>query len=164
MGKCLLAKVSAKWWKLCLHAILTNIVSDNLVVIYYTLKAVCHEMFDPFFSWFEPIWARINSLKYIFEFGFDFAAIFDHKVISAVCNIPRRCTLWCESHRGHKIKFLTCLWLILKRQSGEILSGVNTSVMKEKIWSIKYWFIRNFFYLTLWLNILAKSKANSKIL
>ena len=109
MGKCLLAKVSAKWWKLCLHAILTNIVSDNLVVIYYSLKAVCHEMFDPFFSWFEPIWALINSLKYIFEFGFDFAAIFDHKVISAVCNIPRtrRCTADRKSN-----SWLVCGWFL----------------------------------------------------
>ena len=72
MGKCLLAKVSAKWWKLCWHAILTNIVSDNLVVIYYSWKGVCHEMFDPFFSWFEPIWAPDKQPKVYFRIRFRF--------------------------------------------------------------------------------------------
>ena len=36
---------------------------------------------------------------------------------------------------GVKIEIIVSLWLLLKGQSSEILLGVNTSTMKEKIWS-----------------------------
>ena len=51
----------------------------------------------PIFSWNKPIWALINSLKY---FGLDFAKLFDHKVISAVCIILQRWSLRCAAHCG----------------------------------------------------------------
>ena len=35
--------------------------------------------------------------------------------------------------RGVKIEICTCLWLLLKGQSGEILLGIYTSIMKENI-------------------------------
>ena len=52
---------------------------------------------------------------------------------SVMCIIPRSQT----AHGRVWIKNLTGLWLLLKGQSGKILLGVNTSIMKEKIWSIK---------------------------
>ena len=45
-----------------------------------------------FFSWFEPIWATDKQPLSIFEFSFDLAEIFDHKVISALCSTPLRST------------------------------------------------------------------------
>ena len=86
------------------------------------------------------------------------------ETISPVCITPQRQT----AHRRAKIKILTCLWLLLKRQSGEIISGVNTSITKEKIWRTKCGFSMTIFLspqcaTTLWLKISAKSKPNSKI-
>ena len=37
------------------------------------------------------------------------------------------------AHRGVRIKKFDARWLLLKGQLGEILLGVNTSIMKEKI-------------------------------
>ena len=48
----------------------------------WTLKGVCHEIFDPYF--FFMIRTHLGL-----KFGFDFAEIFDHKLISAVCIIYR---------------------------------------------------------------------------
>ena len=43
---------------------------------------MCHEIFELyFFHDSNPSKHLINRLKY-FEFGFDFAEIFDHKVVS----------------------------------------------------------------------------------
>ena len=49
----------------------------------------------------------------------------------------------CASYRGDNLccvhlesKLNSCLWLLLKGQSGQILPLVNTFIMKEKIWSI----------------------------
>ena len=44
---------------------------------------------------------------------------------SAVCNTPRSQ----NAHRGVKIEIFGSLWLLLKGQSGEILLGVNYSIM-----------------------------------
>ena len=64
---------------------------SSLLVKGCPVKEVCHKIFEPlFFSWFVPIWAPDKQPKVFFEFGFDFAEIFDHKVISAVCNIRQR--------------------------------------------------------------------------
>ena len=71
---------------------------------------------------------------------------------SAVCILPRSQAPLCASHHGVKLhkaestsKSLS-LWLLLKGQSGEILLGMNISIMKEKIWrnlfdflSLKFW-------------------------
>ena len=86
------------------------------------------------------------------------------ETISPVCITPQRQT----AHRRAKIKILTCLWLLLKRQSGEIISGVNTSITKERIWRTKCGFSMTICLsphcaTTLWLKISAKSKPNSKI-
>ena len=55
------------------------------------LKGVCHEIFYPYFFMIRTqILAPDKQPKVFFEFGFDFAEIFDHKVISAVCNIRQR--------------------------------------------------------------------------
>ena len=133
-----------------------------------SLKGVCHEIFDlHFFHDWNPSRPLIYRLKYsIFEFGFDFAEIFEFikklhgvhpsaKSSSAVCITPRcqasRCAsyhgvkLRCVHHtaesnctpHGVKIENFAGLWLLLRGQSGEILLGVNTSIMKEKILNIK---------------------------
>ena len=62
---------------------------------------------------------------------------------SAVCIPPRSQT----AHHRARIKIFESLWLLLKGQSGEILLGVNTSIMKEKIWRIKFWFAKPKFWL-----------------
>ena len=49
--------------------------------------SVSRDFLPLFFSWFEPIWAPDKQPLSIFQFGFDLAEIFDHKGISAVCNI-----------------------------------------------------------------------------
>ena len=44
------------------------------------------------------------------------------------------CTQWSQNaHSGVKIEIFVSLWLLLKGQSGVILLGVITSIMKEKI-------------------------------
>ena len=98
--------------------------------------------------------------KSIFEFGFDFAEMFGHKVSSAVCSTPRRqlcdrfvnkgytfrenlrsrmhtaevCNIPLRqtAHRGVKIEIFTCLWLLLKGQSIENLLGATTSNTDER--------------------------------
>ena len=45
-------------------------------------------------------------------------------------------------HREVKIQIFVILWLLLKGQSGEILLGVNTSIMKGKIWRTFVWFAK----------------------
>ena len=52
---------------------------------------------------------------------------------SAVCITPRSQT----AHRRVRIENFEDLWLLLKGESGEILLGVNTYIMKEKIWKEK---------------------------
>ena len=49
---------------------------------------------------------------------------------SAVCIMP----LSQKAHCAVKIKIFANLWLVLKGQWGEILLGVNISIIKEKIW------------------------------
>ena len=53
------------------------------------LKEVCHEIFDlQFFFYDSNIYGPlINRLNSIFEVGFDFVEIFDHKVLSALCSV-----------------------------------------------------------------------------
>ena len=78
---------------------------------YFDLKGVCHEIFDPYFFMIRThlgLWLTAQS---IFEFGFDFAEIFDHKVVSAVCIPPQRWSPrsqspWCASHRGENLRGL----------------------------------------------------------
>ena len=53
-----------------------------------------------------------------------------------MCIPPRSQTAQCEV----KIEIFVSLWLLLKGQSGEILLGVNTSTMKDKI--LSHFFIR----------------------
>ena len=72
------------------------------------------------------------------------------ETISAVGISPRRQS----AHRGVKIEIFSWLWLLLKGQSWAILLGVNTeqwthihySYHDEKIWIIKCWFTKNFFW------------------
>ena len=74
--------------------------------------------------------------------------------------------------RGVKIEIFVILWLLLKGQSGEILLGVNTSIIKEKNWRIFLYLLslkmcmtlRSRIFWTLWSNISAKSKLISKLL
>ena len=42
-----------------------------------------------------------------------------------------------ETNSTLQVKIFTCLWLLLKGQLVEILLGVNSSIMKEKILGIK---------------------------
>ena len=46
------------------------------------------------------------------------------------------------AHCGVKIEIYVSLWLLFKVQSGEILLGVNTSIMNEKIWRKKIEFAK----------------------
>ena len=66
--------------------------------------------------------------------------------ISEVGIPPLSQSPWCASHRRDKLHTVetksTCLRLLLKGQSVEILLGVNTSIMKEKISNIKCWFTK----------------------
>ena len=56
----------------------------------YSLKgSVSRDFFSFNISLFEPIWATDKQLKVFSNSALDFAEIFDHKGISAVCNIPR---------------------------------------------------------------------------
>ena len=57
---------------------------------------------------------------------------------SAICITPRSQT----AHHRVRIKFFESLWLLLKGQSGEILLGLNISIMKAKIWRNKFWFAK----------------------
>ena len=74
--------------------------------------------------------------------------------ISTVCIILRRQSPWYASHRGdnHRVVhhteetnctvlYFTCLRLLLKRESNEIILRMNKSIMKEKIWSLKCGYI-----------------------
>ena len=88
---------------------------------------------------------------------------------SAMCMTKRSQT----AHGGVRIKIFESLWLLLKEQSGEIFLGVNTFIMKDKIWRqfFDFWFDSavsctpwNQIFWTLWSNISMKSKLNSKIL
>ena len=56
---------------------------------------------------------------------------------SVVCIPPRSQAPWCASHLGVKIEIFVSLQLLLKGQSGEILLGANTSIIREN--SIKVW-------------------------
>ena len=67
-----------------------------------------------------------------------------------VCITPQSQTAHCRV----KIENFVSLWMLLKGQSGEILFGVNTSIMKEKIWS------KNF--RSVWSNISAKFETEFK--
>ena len=107
---------------------------------------MCHESFDPFFHDSNPSGPLINSLNYF-----------------RICIRFRRDIRAQSDLRGYKIEFFTCLWLLLKRQSGEILLGVNTSIIKEKNWSIKFWFIENIVFFISAVCCTPR-KLNSKIL
>ena len=93
----------------------------------------------------------------------------------AVCITPQSQT----ARHGVKIEIFASLWVLLQGQSGEILLGVNTSIMKEKIWRTKIPLAKpkiltlrcdaqctpgSRIFRTLWSNISAKLKPNSKIL
>ena len=118
-------------------------------------KGSVSRYFKPlFFPWFKPIWAHDKQVKSIFEFGFDYAEIFEHKLVSTVRIPPQTISAVCITSqrqtplRGVTIEIFTCLWMILKGQSGEILSVVTTSIFKEKILIKKYktcWFTKNIF-------------------
>ena len=85
-----------------------------LIFSLYFKGSVSQDFRPQFFSpWFEPIWALINSLQY-FRIGFRFrrdirsqsdlrGAQHTAEIISAVCNIPRRLSLRCASHRGNDL-------------------------------------------------------------
>ena len=81
----------------------TEFVEHGIVIL--SLKRVCHEIFDLHLfhdsTPFGPL---------IFEFCFDFAEIFDHKVISAGCCTPLRSSLW-RVHCTEIISAVCCtLW------------------------------------------------------
>ena len=69
-----------------------------------------------------------------------------------VCLLLRSPTLRCASHCGVKLHTVHTLrsqnwnlWeslVAFEGQTGEILSGVNTSIMKEKIWRTFFWFAK----------------------
>ena len=85
---------------------------------------------------FKPIWAPDIQAKVISK----------SVSISSRYSI-RKLSLRCATHRGIKFEIFTCLWLLLKRQSGEILLEVNTSIMKEKIWRKRFDLLRKCMYL-----------------
>ena len=87
------------------------------------LKGVYHEIFDRhFFHDSNPSGPQISRLK-CFQILFRFR---------------RDSSIRSQSFlRGVKVKIFTCHWLLLKWQSGEILTEVNISMIKERIWS---WF------------------------
>ena len=139
-------------------------MGKNLITFLYAIKKFfkrekreCVTRFrSPFFPWFKPIRACDKQAKVFSIFwnlkdiqickklhGVHHAAKSD----STVC-IPlqsQSAAVWCTlqsqtAHHEVEIEIFACLWLLLKGQSGEILLGVNTSIMKEKIWSINCWF------------------------
>ena len=69
------------------------------------------------------------------------------ETISSMCNIPRRYIAHCRI----KIVIFTCLWLLLKRQQGEIeiLLGVNTSTVSwRKRFEEIFFICQEFFFIT----------------
>ena len=51
--------------------------------------------------------------------------------------------VWSQTaHHGVKIEIFVSLWLLSKGQSREILLGVNTSIMNERIWRTFVWFAK----------------------
>ena len=80
----------------------------TLAICSCCLKGVCHEIFDLHLfhdsTPFGPL---------IFEFCFDFAEIFDHKVISAVCCTPLRSSLW----RVHCTEIISAVCCTPRRRS-----------------------------------------------
>ena len=70
---------------------------------------MCHGIFSPDFSWFNPIWAPDKRVKNIFELGFDFAEKKKRQVIQDIANA--------EVSSGS----------LLKKQSGKIFLRVKFS-------------------------------------
>ena len=89
--------------------------NSSLKGVYY--KIVCTIFYRIWTHLCRPL---INSQKNS-NSVFDFAEIFECLRNSAVSN------------SGVRIENFGGLWLLLKRQSGEILLGVNISIMKRKI-------------------------------
>ena len=56
------------------------------------------------------------------------------EMISAVCITPQRQT----AHCGDEIEIFSCLWWLLKGQSGEIPKGMNTSINYHERKDMKY--------------------------
>ena len=66
-------------------------------LLHSTFKgSVSRDFLPPFFSCFEPIRAPDKQAKALFEFGFEFAEIFDHKVVSAGTGILTSALLYCS--------------------------------------------------------------------
>ena len=78
----------------------------------------------PWCEWNRRVWLRSMHLT--------------AKSSSAVCIPPPSQT----AHCWVQIEIFGSLWLLLKGQSGDILSGVNTSTMKEKNWRIFFFFTK----------------------
>ena len=129
-------------WQSILLAALNKDKQTKMLIL--TLKGVCGEIFTVYFSWFEPIWAPDKQAK----------------VFSNHTADPK----WTQRSKNRTFRW--SLVRFFKGQSEEILLGVNTSIIKEKISRIKSGF-RKFKILTprskIFL-IFVKSKPNSKIL
>ena len=99
-----------------------------------TKGSVSRDFQPPFFHDSKPSRLLINRLKY-FRVRFRFHR--DIRIFKKL-RAPRSQT----AHRGVRIENFAVLWLLLKEQPGEIFLGVNTSIMKEKVWSIKFVFAK----------------------
>ena len=114
--------------------------------------SVSRDVLPLFFHDSNPYGSMITRLKYfriIFWFRQDIPIFKElhsvHHTVessSAVCIVPWSQAPRCASHRGVKIKKKSGLGLLVKGQSGEIPLGVNSSIVKEKIWSVQSGFTK----------------------
>ena len=108
-------------------------LEENIRIL---LKVSVSRAFPLNLLWFEPIWAPDQQAEVFsnsYQFRRDIQIFKNLRGMHCIVNQ----TLRCASHQKVKIKIFTCLWLVLKGQSEQIISWVNTSIMKEKIWSKK---------------------------
>ena len=106
---------------------------STLYNISFCLKEVCHKIFDLKFVIFNPSGPLLNRLKYFriwFRFRRDIRSQSSIRcvqqtaeIISTVCNIPRRSSQRCATHRG----------VNLSGVQHTISAVCNTSIMKKMI-------------------------------
>ena len=119
---------------------------ESILVFHETVSRECiRRSFTNIFSWFEPIWATDNRLKYfriLFRFRWDFR-IFKQlrsgmhpfaESISAVCITPISQSLRCASHCAvnlsgvmHTAKSISTVCIIPRSQVFQILREKNRS-------------------------------------
>ena len=98
----------------------------------YQVSVLIRSFTNAISLWCLKIFIRIWYCKSQIVQGIFFTSKFFEKMKSkdvAVCLPPQSRAPRCASHRGVKIEIFMSLWVPLKGQSGEILLGVNNSIM-----------------------------------